>query len=113
MAARVEQAQRAITRSEADVRSLERRQRRLANEKAQVEDARAQLALERDAIAEEADVLGNVAAAFVTCKNGLVELLNYVLADNDGAAAAIVGRVDGDCEVAEGELSSYIAAYGN
>jgi hypothetical protein len=106
VAAKVQDAERTIARSESDVRSLERRQRRLANEKAQVEDARAALAL-------EAEALGEVAGAFITCKQGLDRLLGYVLADDLGAANAIVAGVDGDCRAAEGELSSYLAAYGD
>jgi septal ring factor EnvC (AmiA/AmiB activator) len=106
MAAKVQEAERTIARSESDVRSLERRQRRLANEKAQVEDARAALAL-------EAEALGEVAGAFITCKQGLDRLLGYVLADDLGAANAIVAGVDGNCRAAEGELSSYLAAYGD
>lgn len=105
MAAKVQVAEQTIARSEADVRSLERRQRRLANEKAQVEDARAALAL-------EADALGTVASAFITCKSGLDEYLGYVLAGNGGAANAVAGRVSSDCGAAESELSSYLARYG-
>jgi hypothetical protein len=106
MARKVQEAEQAIARSEADVVSLERRQRRLANEKAQVEDARAALAL-------EAEALGDVAGAFITCKQGLDQLLGYVLAEDFGAANAVVAGVDRDCQTAEGELSSYLAAYGD
>lgn len=105
MAAKVQQAERAIARSEQDVRSLERRQRRLASEKAEVEDARAVLALEAEAIED-------VASAYIDCKNGLTELLNYVLAEDYATAGTIVERVDADCVAAEGTLESYLAAYG-
>jgi TolA-binding protein len=105
MAAKVRRAERAVSRSEADVRSLEDRQRQLANEKAQVEDARA-------ALAAEAKALEDVATAFITCKNGLVELLNSVLEEDFATASSISDRVDGQCETAEGELSAYLAAYG-
>ena len=105
MAATVRRAERAISRSEADVRSLEARQRQLANEKAQVEDARA-------ALAAEAEALEEVASAFITCKNGLVELLNSVLEEDFVTASNISDRVDRQCQTAEGELSAYLAAYG-
>lgn len=105
MAAKVRRAERAISRSESDVRALERRQRQLANEKARVEDARA-------AVTSEAAAIEDVANAFITCNDGLVELLNYVLAEDYGSADAAYPRVDGDCEEAEGELSAYLAAYG-
>jgi septal ring factor EnvC (AmiA/AmiB activator) len=106
LAARVKRAERAIRRSEADVRSLELRQRQLANEKAQVEDARAAIAAERGAIED-------VALAYIDCKNGLTELLNHILADDFSMASTIFERVDADCQTAEGELSGYLAAYGD
>jgi chromosome segregation ATPase len=105
MAAKVRDAERAIGRSEADVRTLEMRQRQLANEKAQVEDARA-------ALAAEAESLEDVASAFITCKNGLVELLNHVLEEDFATASSISDRVDGQCQTAENELSDYMAAHG-
>lgn len=105
MAAKVQRAETAIARSEADVRALERRQRRLADEKAQVEDARARLAVEREA-------LSDVASSFVSCKDGLVELLNYFAIDDFYAADAAYGRVASDCENAEQTLASYAATYG-
>jgi hypothetical protein len=105
MAAKVEQAERAIARSERDVRSLERRQRQLASEKAEVEDARGALALEAAAIED-------VASAYIDCKNGLSELLAYVLAEDFLTASTIVGRVDADCVSADGTLESYLATYG-
>jgi septal ring factor EnvC (AmiA/AmiB activator) len=105
MAGKVRRAERAISRSESDVQALERRQRQLANEKAQVEDARA-------AVASEAAAIEDVANAFITCNDGLVELLNYVLAEDYGSADATYPRVDSDCDVAEGELSAYLADYG-
>ena len=105
MASKVQQAETAITRSEADVRSLEKRQRRLANEKAQVEDARAELAVQTGA-------LEDVASAYIDCKSGLIELLNYILADDYATANAIVASVDGDCAYADDSLSGYLARYG-
>jgi septal ring factor EnvC (AmiA/AmiB activator) len=111
MAAKVRQAERTITRSEADVRALERRQRELADEKAQVEDARAQLTLEREELADRALALRGVADALVTCNSGLVELVNYVLADDFASADAIYASTNADCRAAEDELSAYNAAY--
>jgi septal ring factor EnvC (AmiA/AmiB activator) len=105
MASKVQEAETAITRSEADVRSLEKRQRRLANEKAQVEDARAELAVQTGA-------LEDVASAYIDCKSGLIELLNYILADDYATANAIVASVDGDCAHADDSLSGYLARYG-
>jgi TolA-binding protein len=105
MAAKVQQAETAITRSEADVRSLERRQRRLANEKAQVEDARAELAVQTAA-------LEDVASAYVDCNAGLIEFLNYVVADDYITANAIAASVNADCTLAEDSLSSYLVRYG-
>jgi septal ring factor EnvC (AmiA/AmiB activator) len=105
MAGKVQRAETAITRSEADVRALERRQRRLANEKAQVEDARARLAVEQEALAD-------VASSFVSCKDGLVELLNYFATDDFSGANAAYNRVASDCENAEQTLASYSATYG-
>ncbi|MGH3022603.1 MAG: hypothetical protein ACRDNI_03010, partial [Gaiellaceae bacterium] len=105
MASKVRNAEDAVARSEGDVRSLERRQRRLASEKAEVEDARAALALEAGAIED-------VASAYIDCKNGLAQLLNYVLAEDFSAAGTIVGQVDSDCTAAETTLESYLATYG-
>ncbi len=105
MASKVQQAETAIARSEADVRSLEKRQRRLANEKAQVEDARAELAVQTGS-------LEDVASAYIDCKSGLIELLNYILADDYATANAVVASVDGDCAYADDSLSGYLARYG-
>jgi septal ring factor EnvC (AmiA/AmiB activator) len=111
MAATVRRAERAVSRSEADVRALERRQRELADEKAQVEDARAQLALQREELADRALALRGVADALVTCNSGLVQLVNYVLAEDFAAADAIYEGTNADCQAAEDELSAYNAAY--
>jgi len=105
MAAIVKKAEHAIKRSEADVKNLERRQRALAAEKAEVEDARAALAL-------EADALEAVAQAYVDCKTGLVELLNYVLDDDYYSAGAVVGSVRSDCDSADASLDGYLATFG-
>jgi hypothetical protein len=105
MAAKVRRAETTIARSEADVQALERRQRELANEKAQVEDARSQLAAEQTA-------LEGVAAAYVDCKSGLVDLLSYVTADDYASASAAVDQVAADCQYADSSLQNYQSTYG-
>jgi hypothetical protein len=104
MATKVRRQQGALQRSEADVSSLERRQRALAAEKADVEDSRAQLAV-------QAAALENVADAFVDCKDGLVDLLNYVLDEDFFSATAVVSGVASDCNYAESALSDYNYSY--
>jgi TolA-binding protein len=105
LARTVERQQSALTRSESDVESLTRRQQQLAAEKAAVEDERATLQL-------QASTLDVVASAFVDCKDGLVQLLNYVLAEDFASAGAIVDGVSSDCDLAEASLSDYRARYG-
>ena len=105
LAATVARQQSALSRSESDVASLTERQRRLAAEKARVEDERAQLQV-------QASALDEVASAFVGCKDGLVELLGYVLDDDFASANVIVDRVSTDCDYAESSLASYRARYG-
>jgi hypothetical protein len=104
-AARVEEAQQALLRSESDVATLARRQRELANEKAQVEDARA-------ALAAQASDLEDVAAAYVDCKDGLVDLLSFLVDGDTSSAGASAGSVADDCEYADDALASYLSAYG-
>jgi hypothetical protein len=105
MAAKVQESQQALRRSESDVATLARRQRELANEKAQVEDARA-------AVAAQASELEDVAAAYVDCKGGLIDLLGY-LADEDYASAnASAEAVSTDCAYADDALSTYLSSYG-
>jgi septal ring factor EnvC (AmiA/AmiB activator) len=105
MGAKVSQARDTIARSEADVSALEARQRELANEKAQVEDARAAMSEERDAIT-------NVASAYIQCKSGLVDLLQYLANDDYESASYYSDSVDGDCAAAEASLQSYLSTYG-
>lgn len=104
MASKVGKQQTALRRSEADVASLAQRQRALAAEKAKVEDSRAALAVQADAIE-------TVASAFIDCKDGLFELLDYILADDYYDASAISDRVFSDCGYAESTLSTYNANY--
>ena len=105
MAAKIVQAERTIARSEADVRSLEQRQRRLANEKAQVEDARAALAL-------QASAMEDVAGAFIECNDGLVEYLGYIVEEDYVSASSEYGRINGYCQDAEDRLAQYLATQG-
>jgi hypothetical protein len=105
MAAKVKSARRALLRSEADVATLARRQRELANEKAQVEDARAQLAAETTA-------LEDVASAFIDCKDGLIDVLGYIADDEYYLANAYYDEVSADCSSAEDALATYHASYG-
>lgn len=105
LAEKVADAEVAIERSEADVKRLERRQRQLAAEKADVEDAEAALALQTNAIE-------GVAAAYVRCKGGLTTLLQYVLAEDYLNASVIAPSVESDCSNADSALQSYLADYG-
>lgn len=104
MAIKVRNQQSALKRSQADVAGLSRRQRELANEKAQVEDARAQLAVQASAVED-------VAQAFIDCKSGLLELLSYVLDEQYLSAQSLAGRVGSDCRYAESLLADYNASY--
>jgi hypothetical protein len=100
----VKAQQRALRRSEADVSSLSSRQRALAAEKAAVEDSRAGLAI-------QASSLEDVADGFVDCKDGLVDLLGYILDEDYFSANAVIGGVADDCQYAESALSSYNSIY--
>ena len=105
MAAKIVQAERAIARSEADVSSLEQRQRLLANEKAQVEDARAALAL-------QASAMEDVASAFIECNDGLVEYLGYIVEEDYLSASSEYDRISGYCQDADDRLAGYLAGQG-
>ena len=105
MAAKVRESQQALRRSESDVATLARRQRELANEKAQVEDARAR-------VAAQASELEDVAAAYVDCKDGLIDLLGYLANEDYGSANTTAESVSADCEYADDALSSYLSSYG-
>ncbi len=98
-------AQSQLRRSESDVASLEARQRELANEKAQVEDERSQLR-------EQASALAAVAAEYVTCNSGLVDLVDATASQDWSYAASIVEDVAADCQDARASLSAYLASYG-
>lgn len=105
MAAKVQESQRALRRSESDVATLARRQRELANEKAQVEDARA-------ALAAQASELEDVAAAYVDCKDGLIDLLGYLANEDYASANTAADAVSADCEYADDALAGYLSSHG-
>lgn len=95
----------ALRRSEGDVSSLARRQRELADEKAQVEDARRQLETQQGA-------LESVASGFIECNDGLFDLLDAVL-DQDWGWVSIYAtdRLSG-CTTASARLDVYIRQFG-
>jgi hypothetical protein len=99
-------ARAALGRSESDVASLSRRQRELANEKAQVEDERGQLTV-------QASELESVAGAYVTCKAGLVDLVGAVARDDWGWVEYYYPTISADCRSAEDTLQSYLYSYGS
>ncbi len=90
-------ANRALSRSEADVTQLSRRQRELANEKAQIEDAQAKLQ--------------QAATAFSTCKDGLIDLLGYVVQGDYSSANFYVDQVDANCAYADETFNEYLSLY--
>jgi chromosome segregation ATPase len=105
LAATVTRQQNALARSESDVETLSARQRKLAAEKAAVEDSRAALALQSAALEDVADAL-------VACNTGLFELFGYVVEDDRASANAIVDSVAATCSSAESRLSQYRFRYG-
>jgi hypothetical protein len=105
LAARVREGQGALRRSQADVSSLARRQRELANEKAQLEDGRVELTA-------QAATLEDIALDFATCKDGLVELLGYALRQEVDSMSNVVPGVEADCGRAETRLAAYRSIYG-
>jgi TolA-binding protein len=104
VAIKEQNASKALNQSESDVRSLEVRQRQLANEKAQVEDERAQLE-------EETSALGTVAGNFVTCKRDLVTAIQAVADENNVWLDAYGPEVDSECAAADSALNDFIATY--
>jgi septal ring factor EnvC (AmiA/AmiB activator) len=104
MAAEVRRARLSLTRSEGDVKTLEQRQRELANEKAQLED-------QRGALIEQQSSLEQVASAYSTCKGELEDVLS-AFADNDyGWLDANIPTVAADCAYADSSFDDYLAAY--
>jgi hypothetical protein len=105
LAAKVADAEEAIQRSEGDVKRLERRQRQLAAEKADIEDARAALAVQTAAIQD-------LAQRYIDCKSGLVRVLQDVNSGNGYDLQAIGGQVIAACNAADSALADYQAQYG-
>jgi hypothetical protein len=97
--------QSALNRSESDVASLSERQRELAAEKAAVEDSRASLVVQSEA-------LGSVASELVACNDGLVELLGYLVSGNSAAVSDLIDGVAADCDSAELSFAEYRSRYG-
>jgi hypothetical protein len=67
-------------------------------------DSRAQLA-------NQTAALTDVSTAFVTCNDGLAELLSDVLNQDYVSAQAIVGQTSSNCQYAEDALASYQSNY--
>jgi hypothetical protein len=101
----IRDARGALRRSESDVASLAARQRELANEKAQVED-------EREQIEVQASALVSVASSYITCKNGLVDLVGAVARDDWNWVDYYYDGISYDCDSAEESLDSYLYSYG-
>lgn len=105
LAGKVTRQQNALVRSESDVEALSERQRKLAAEKAAVEDSRAALAVQSAA-------LEGVADALLRCNAGLGELFGYLVDGERGAADAIVDGVASNCQLAESRFAEYRFRYG-
>ena len=97
LAGRLRVSQVALNQSQGDVSSLEERQRQLANEKAQLQD--------------QQRALDNVAGAYVSCKQDLVQLLADVANGYDTTYP--YGTANTDCTNADTSLQSYLSAYPN
>jgi hypothetical protein len=90
-------AQTALDRSQGDVAGLEERQRQLANEKAQIED--------------QAHMLDQVAAAYVSCKGDLIQLLSDFANGYDTSYSFDAANTS--CTGADDQLQTYLGAYPN
>jgi TolA-binding protein len=97
IAGKLKLSQVALNQSQGDVSSLEERQRQLANEKAQLQD--------------QQRGLDNVAGAYVTCKQDLVQLLSDVANGYDTTYS--YGTANTDCTNADTSLQRYLSAYPN
>ena len=105
LAAKVQLSTEALARSEGDVQSLEERQRALANEKAQLEDARA-------ALEQEQRVLADVASRYVRCSNGLKHAFDAVVNQDTAWLDANGADVESTCSSADAALQDFQSAYG-
>jgi chromosome segregation ATPase len=95
----------ALKRSEADVQSLEDRQRQLASEKAQVEDARGALELQTSSLA-------TIAGEQRQCTSELTELLNRYAAEDYAWVDANAAGVSATCEQAQSDFAAFQAQFG-
>jgi chromosome segregation ATPase len=95
----------ALKRSESDVDDLEKRQRVLASEKAQVEDARGALELQASSLATIAGEQGQ-------CTSDLTELLNRYAAADYAWVDANAASVSATCEKAQTDFASFQAQFG-
>jgi hypothetical protein len=86
------------------VRSLERRQRRLANEKAQVEDQRAGLVL-------QAATLEAVAQTYSDCSDGLALVIQAVAYSDYGWLSANGDQIVATCNQAANAFNDYKNSY--
>ena len=60
----------------------------------------------------ESAKLGSVADAFIDCKDGLIDVLQYVVAEDYSSASYYWPNVNSNCQSAESELADYNANYG-
>jgi uncharacterized protein HemX len=95
----------ALKRSESDVDDLEKRQRQLASEKAQVEDTRGALELQASSLATIAGEQGQ-------CTTGLTELLNHYAANDYGWVDANASNVSSTCEKAQTDFATFQSQFG-
>ena len=95
----------ALKRSEKDVDDLESRQRALANEKAQVEDARGALELQATSLATIATEQGQ-------CTSQLTELLNRYAAEDYEWVDANADTVSATCAQAQSDFEAFQAQFG-
>ena len=94
-----------LARSERDVAKLERRQRALADEKAQVED-------ERGAMVVQTSQLTQLADEQRACSDGLSQLLNEFAAGDYDAVEVDAPIVGEDCRTAREDFADFQARYG-
>jgi septal ring factor EnvC (AmiA/AmiB activator) len=94
-----------LKRSEQDVDDLEDRQRQLANEKAQVEDARGALEL-------QATSLATIAGEQRQCTSQLTELLNRYAAEDFAWVDANADAVSATCAQAQTDFETFQSQFG-
>jgi hypothetical protein len=97
LARKLKQSEVALGQSQLDVSSLEKRQRELANDKAQLQD--------------QQRLLDQVAGAYVTCKGDLIQLFNDIASGYDTTYS--YNTASTDCTSADDSLQSYLGAYPN